>query len=922
MTEPPSLMRRDRSDLIDDLFNDALDVPPAQREAFVRRSCGDDVALRRELESLLAAHHAAGEFLAGPAAELELVDVPSADLPLPVGASVGAYRLVRVLATGGMGTVYEAARSDEAFRQRVAIKVLRFGIVTPAMRRRFHVERQTLAHLEHPYITRLIDGGTTEERIPYLVMEYVDGQPIDQYCDERRLGVRERLELFRKVCVAVQVAHQNLIVHRDLKPSNILVTPEGDPKLVDFGIAKLLDASGHSSDATLTALRALTPRYASPEQVRGEATTTLSDVYSLGVILYELLTGHRPYALDARSDSQQERIVCEQDPTAPSVVVQRPTDIVTLGRAGDGTTPDKVGQLRGEEPAQLRRRLQGDLDNIILKALRRDPGRRYSSVEQFADDVGRYLRGWPVRARKDTLAYRTAKLVKRNKPVVAAVACLILALILGVIGTGSGWLRARRAERLALTERNAAVAARADAQAVTAYLQRMFTAANPYRRARPATVLELLADAEARIERDLAGKPAIEAGVRYAIGHTYAGMWMWRDAARHLRVALRRYREAGLERTEEVAKCLTLLGRAQTFAKAPVSVDVQREAVAIRRELYGEDDARTAECKGNLAYALWHGVARADYELAERLYRESIAVIDRGGSKFRPDLARFTFSLGQMLHVLRRFDDAKPLFERSLAVYRALPVQEDRYMVECMKKYAGMLVTVGELDRAEELLFEVLRATPVGKDGSKTERVLWRLGRARLDRKDAGGAERAFLACMSRACTDAAATHPELEPVLSEYAQALDPNRPADKRNRPVVPAVAKLREVHWRDPALLDDRLGDLAICLTRSGDGKAAATMLRRHLDAIAGEEVRSAVASIDLAVVLAECGKTDEALAILRRALAVMESSKLVSAAQVRRARETFSEVRSLATGHDDTGSDIRQDRSQGRDARGKR
>lgn len=888
-------MPDDRSNLIDHLFNDALDVPVGKRRDFVRRKCGHDADLRREVESLLAAHSAADGFLAQPAAKLELVDAPAAELPLPIGASVGAYVLERVLATGGMGTVYEGARHDAAFEQRVAVKVLRFGIVTPAMRRRFHVERQTLAHLEHPFITRLIDGGTTEERIPYLVMEYVDGVPIDQYCDEHRQSVRDRLKLFQKVCVAVQVAHQNLIVHRDLKPSNILVTPSGDPKLADFGIAKLLDESGTSTDVTVTALRALTPRYASPEQVRGDATTTLSDVYSLGVILYELLTGHRPYALDARSDSEQHRVVCEQEPTTPSVVVHRTTDIVTRGHSNTDISPHTIGELRGEELRQLRCRLQGDLDNILLKALQKEPDRRYMSVEQLADDIGRYLRGLPVLAQKDTLTYRTAKLIKRNKPVFAALACLAAVLILGVIGTGSGWLRARSAQRLAQDERNAAVAARADAQAVTDYLQRMFSAANPYRRARPATVLELLADADARVKQDLAGKPAIEGGVRYAIGHTYAGMWMWPQAAHQLEVALNRYHEAGTERTEEVARCLTLLGRAKTFARDPVSVDLQQRAVAIRTELFGPSDPRTAESKGNLGYAMWYGAASADCPRAERLYRVAIAILEKAPAEYRPDLARFTFSLAQMLHVTGRYDDARPLFERALAIYHALPVQEDRYVVETMKKYAAMLVTTGELDHAEKLLFEVLKDTPIGKDGAEAERALWSLGNARLHEDNLDGAQRAFLASVSRACRDAAMTYPGREAQLRDYAEQLDPLQSIPLADRPILPAVAKLCELHWRKPEVLDRRVVDLAEFLMRVGDGERAENLLRKHLAFVKADETRSALVGIRLADLLVKRGKLDEAEALARHAQSVLQSPD-AKAHDLALARSTLARIES--------------------------
>lgn len=342
---------------------------------------------------------------------------------------IGAYKIVNELGRGGMGAVYLAERADGVFEKQVAIKVLKRGTDTDEVVRRFSAERQILARLEHPNIAGLIDAGTTDDGLPYFVMEYVFGAAITNYAGDRKLSVNERLELFRIICSAVSYAHQHLVVHRDLKPSNVLVTNGGEVKLLDFGIAKLLDES--TPELTVTAQRRLTPDYASPEQVNGEPVTTVSDVYSLGVLLYELLTGVRPYKIKTRTTEEITRAIREQQPDRPSTVVAR------------STSSDSQSAVRN--PKLLR----GDLDNIVLKALSNEPGRRYASVDQFSADIRRYLEGVPVRARRDTAAYRTAKFVRRHKIGVAAAAFIAIALIAGSITTARQAHEAQLEKKLA-----------------------------------------------------------------------------------------------------------------------------------------------------------------------------------------------------------------------------------------------------------------------------------------------------------------------------------------------------------------------------------------------------------------------------------------------------------------------------------------
>ena len=361
----------------------------------------------------------------------------------PESRRIGPYRLIRTIGHGGMGTVYLGVRDDDAFQKRVAIKVLKRGTDTDAVVSRFRHERQILASLDHPYIAGLLDGGTTPDGLPYFAMEYVEGQPIVEYCEWQKLGTTARLQLFSKVCAAVQYAHQNLVIHRDIKPGNVLVTADGTPKLLDFGIAKLLnpELGGHMAP-TIPGFELMTPEYASPEQVRGDPVTTATDVYSLGVLLYELLTGRRPYRLTSRAPAEVARVVCESVPVRPSTAVTAGPDRTALDHVVTGddasATPTRTGRPDRAPAAdlqRLRRRLAGDLDNIVLKALSKEPARRYASADQFAEDVRRHLAGLPVIARKDTLGYRTGKFVRRNRAAVVAAALTFVALVAGIIGT-------------------------------------------------------------------------------------------------------------------------------------------------------------------------------------------------------------------------------------------------------------------------------------------------------------------------------------------------------------------------------------------------------------------------------------------------------------------------------------------------------
>ena len=476
-------MNPERWKQVRDIFDEVVEMKPDERNRYLLVSTDGDPDLRREVEELLRSYDESDDIMERPAAA-GLSDLFASN-PAPrtagtgpfsrnslggrtaggaplrgtpsdhtfTGHHVGSFRLVRKIGSGGMGSVYEALRDDQEFQQRVAIKFVKPGMGTSGILQRFLTERQVLAGLNHPNIARLLDGGTTPDGLPYFVMEYVDGTPIDKYCDEKRLNIAQRLALFRTVCEAVQYAHQNLIVHRDLKPANIMVTPTGTVKLLDFGIAKLLGSTlgdetvAHTSDGS-----PMTPEFASPEQVHGENVTTSSDVYALGVLLYQLLTGRSPYKLDQWTTPKLFRAIAEQDPERPSERVLTDEELTTGAGERRVTQASLAALVREGTPDRLHRRLSGDLDTIVLMALRKEPSRRYASVERFSDDLQKYIEGHPVSARADTLSYRLVKFALRHRAGVTAAVLAVFALM-AATGVSLYYAKVARQEKVVAERR-------------------------------------------------------------------------------------------------------------------------------------------------------------------------------------------------------------------------------------------------------------------------------------------------------------------------------------------------------------------------------------------------------------------------------------------------------------------------------------
>jgi tetratricopeptide (TPR) repeat protein/tRNA A-37 threonylcarbamoyl transferase component Bud32 len=620
------------------LLHEALGKPVSERAAFLEQACAGDPELRSEVASLLSSAEEAGDFLEVPPEPATAGDNGEEE---PPRGRIGPYRVDRLLGRGGMGHVYLAVRADEQYRKRVAIKVVKRGTDTDFVLRRFRQERQILAGLDHPNIARLLDGGNTDDGLPYFVMEYVEGEPITTFCERCALSIPERLALFRTVCGAVQFAHQNLVVHRDLKPGNILVTANGVPKLLDFGIAKLLnpELAPQAIDMTVAGVRLFTPDYASPEQIQGERITTASDVYSLGVLLYELLTGQRPYRVKSRTPEEIGKQVVEAEPEKPSLAVTRP-----LG--GDGASG--VSQAF-TEPQKLRRLLSGDLDTIVLKAMRKEPHRRYASVEQLSEDLRRHLEGLPVTARKDTVGYRAEKFLRRHKAGAAAGVLVLLSLLVGIAATSwearIAWRERQRAERRLKDVR----------QLTNSFLFEFHNAI-----------------------ANLAGStPARELLVRRAL--EYLGT-LANEAGKD--PSLKRELAEAYEKLGQIqgGTSANLGDTAGSIASYRAALDIREESLAADPGNLGDLDA-LAGCLETLAGILGRaGGEDESFRLAQRALavRDRLVKADPKSRAFRSGLARAHFFLSNQLFALNRAREQIAEMEKAREIYEALAVEDPK----------------------------------------------------------------------------------------------------------------------------------------------------------------------------------------------------------------------------------------------------
>lgn len=640
MTDPGAGFRA-----VNELFDAVADLPAAERAAALAAHDAPE-AVKREVAALLAAMDSSPIQLNARLGLGELTDRDPAEGF--AGTRLGPWQVVREVGRGGMGAVFEAFRADDQYQQRVAVKTLARVVDRTALARRFQQERQILASLEHPNIASLIDGGQTADGTPYLVMEFVDGQPIDRFCDDRSLPVRERLDLYRQVCAAVQYAHRNLVVHRDLKPSNILVTADGTVKLVDFGIAKMLEAGdGSAAAVTETGYRAFTTGFASPEQVRGQAMSTATDVYSLGVVLYLLLAGRLPFDVGELSPTEAIRRICDETPPAPS-------------RAASDDAARRRGFARRD---QLARALAGELDDIVQTALRKEPDRRYATVAALSDDLKRYLQGYQVLARPDTWRYRLRAFSRRNPKVVGALGVALVSLAAGAVAAAS---QARAANR----ERDRARLESERSATVVSFIEQML--ATPTQAALSGATVDLLDQSVARAAAELADDPLARAAVYRTAANAYVVHYRVDRARTLLDSALLLDRTHAGPESSEVGRDLTVAARlAYISGRYDSAVTYTREAVRLLRS---HPSQRPADYSTALLYLGFALAYTGHPDEGKPFVEEAIAIERRRpGSSLLPYLY---VALGDAEAFAGRLGDGVAAYRQAIALFDSLPVPD------------------------------------------------------------------------------------------------------------------------------------------------------------------------------------------------------------------------------------------------------
>jgi serine/threonine-protein kinase len=751
------------------VFHHALELPDQERDAFLDGECGADAALQVEVRELLAAHEQ------GPIGRLG--DGRSTDAVLEF---VGPFRIVRRLAEGGMGVVYLAEREGPDFTQRVALKLIRSGFTDPQLERRLRLERGILAQLEHPGIARFIDGGATPSGQAYCAMEYVEGTDILTYCDDRRLAIPDRVELFVEVCEAVQHAHQRLIVHRDLKPSNILVTADGHTKLLDFGIAKVLDAPGRA-DPTRTS-HWFTPAYASPEQVRRQPVDTASDIYALGMLLYELLTGRRPYDTEGLPPARIEQVICEQTPLRPSQVLRSAT-----GDAGDERLQlYLLARKRATTPERLNRQLRRDLDTIVLKAIAKEPNRRYASVDQLAEDLRRYLDGRPVLAQPDSRRYRAAKFFRRHRGATMFAALAVLSLAAGAVGAATQAARASR-------ERDRAEAALGDAQRalrrsenLSTFLLDLLETSDPYGDVKDTVASRaVLREAVVRAQA-LRGQPELQALLYDALGRSHEKLRRLDEARALLEQAVDIRRERlGPDSPETLESMRHLAGVLNRLGEHDRAETMYRDVLTRQRAMYGGDTPETATTLVELAHVLpYKGRSAEAIELfeeaatirrrtlgtqhpavadvldvlsnlvrandvgrAEALLREALAIRQASLGDDDPRVAGTLLRLGDMAWMEHQnYEEAEQLLRRALEIQRRAYGDVHLSMIHGLHSLASIRVRTGRLREAEAFYDQTLdiERQVLGPDNPSVAETLGLLGNVLLQQGRYAAAERAF----------------------------------------------------------------------------------------------------------------------------------------------------------------------------------
>ncbi len=659
---------------IKNIFNSALELPKNKRRDFIEKESADNESVKNEALELLNSHEEDEDFIENNC-YTTVKNIVIEEKHNFIGETIGRYQIERKIGSGGMGTVYLGNRIDGIFEQKVAVKLIKLGLDSDDTIFRFRRERQILAGLSHPNIAHLIDGGVTKTGSPYLIMDYVEGLSLKDYCDAHKLSLKARLKLFIRICSAISYAHQNLVIHRDIKPSNILITPDGLPKLLDFGIAKLIESDENELNGGQTLIaRAMTPEYASPEQILGKPVSTTTDIYSLGVVLYELLTGHRPFLFRKKIADEISKTITETHPPKPSFLCKT-----------------KGLNISVENPLTAVRNLQGDLDNIVLMAIRKEPERRYSSVEQFALDIGRYLDGLPVLAQQDTFGYRTGKFIKRHQTEVIAGTGILVSLLAGISATNRQAKNARRQ--------------RDKAEKVNDFLKKMLNSADPRIQGKDVTMVEVLNLANDALEKDLVDQPIIDADLRSTIGLTYLSLGHHDLAEVHLKKALEIRLEILEAKHSDIAVSLYNFGKLlQAKGDFFQAETYFHKALTILKKYHPNLKKETASILNNLGYVV---LLKNEKEESANIYRQEVKIRKELNGENHPKYALALLGVADVYVFRDEKHKALLLFQKSLSIFRKYYKTEHLDIATALLRIAG-LIQYEDSKEAKKLLAESL----------------------------------------------------------------------------------------------------------------------------------------------------------------------------------------------------------------------
>ncbi len=784
------------------IFSRAVELRGTERDEYLKIACASDNDLMKEVYSLIVFFEKKGP-LDGSLDKFKISALSSREKTLK-NRQIGPYRIIQELGYGGMGSVYLCERADGEFKHHVALKLLRTGFTTPEQNRRFLAERQILALLNHDHIARLYDGGLTEEGQPYFVMEYINGKPIDRYCRENSLTIEKRLELFLKVCDAMEYAHRNLVVHRDLKPANIMVSDEGKVKLLDFGIAKLLDESKNFEGPqalTQQGFLPLTPVYASPEQMRGKPITTASDIYQLGVVLYELLTGFRPYEIDNKSPGEAEQIVCEEVALRPAKAIEK---FYALSKKGKDPDPKNTGTLGASDVSRFQRKLRGDLDMIVMQALRKEPDRRYASVRHLADDIERHLAGRPVSAHPDSWSYRSRKFIRRNKKGVAAIFFIFL-LLAGYAFTLT-WHSHRTQAVLAEAEKE-----KAKSEQVVEFLLGMFEANDPAEAMGATVTAHQLMQRGVQQAEKLSGQPEVQAQMFNVTGLIYRRLGEYQEAFPLLERALKINDSIFESPHPKIANGhFNLADVLHDLGNYPQAYLHYKEAAEIFQQIPGHLSLEYAESLHNLA------VSRHDQpemETIKKALKMRLELLHPN----HPDIAESFLSLGQAYLIRKDFQAAEEFFEKSLSIARVQQSELSPQIAGILKNLGEGFRAIGRLDQAESLLKDALAIYEQLYQDPQTHMAINTklLADVYSDRRDYSTAENLYKESLGILYEAVGGSHPLRRPILQSFAE-MYMHKEAYEDAEPLLREVVNLLEsvLQPNHPRIAKARK-DLAVCL-----------------------------------------------------------------------------------------------------------